>query len=255
MSKRVYINCPFKEKDEVKKAGAKFDVGEKKWYIPPNILGKIETFNRWEPNGRIYMNCPFNEKDRAKSKGAKWDKDVGNGIIFLVKRGTKILLNGYHQMMTATLATLHQNHGRESKLRSHRNMEIQKCLPRKINRVNDASDVDLRLLPRITSTMTIAQLSHELHYRDAQTNGTSNKNKEWFLQKLGLGSIWMTSTQAKMLKFNHTPNVSSRMTISQLQNELMERIPSMTRAQMTGMRKDWYLERLCPGTVWITRSD
>ena len=96
------------------------------------------------------------------------------------------------------------------------------------------------------------QLNHEIHYRDPQITGTSNKNKKWFLDRLGVGSIWMTSHGAKILDLSNAPRVSSALTIAQLSHELLERIP--TQKGISGKNKEWFLERLCKGTVWITRQ-
>ena len=47
--KRVYLNCPFDEKDLCKGAGGRWDADAKKWYVPegedPN------RFKRWLPKG------------------------------------------------------------------------------------------------------------------------------------------------------------------------------------------------------------
>ncbi len=76
-NERIYINCPYGDKDEAKEVGARWDASEKKWYIPQTLLNQIERFNKWKPKGRVYLNCPYSDKDRAKSKGAKWDRAVG----------------------------------------------------------------------------------------------------------------------------------------------------------------------------------
>ncbi|RKZ52053.1 MAG: DNA primase, partial [Candidatus Parabeggiatoa sp. nov. 3] len=33
----IFLDCPYSEKDEAKKLGAKFDWAEKKWFIPPGL--------------------------------------------------------------------------------------------------------------------------------------------------------------------------------------------------------------------------
>ena len=43
-SDKLYINCPFSEKDEVKSLGAKWDANEKKWWIKPNMN---VVFKKW----------------------------------------------------------------------------------------------------------------------------------------------------------------------------------------------------------------
>jgi exodeoxyribonuclease VII large subunit len=43
----IFLDCPYSEKDEVKKLGAKFDWTAKKWFIPPEI--EIAPFAKWLP--------------------------------------------------------------------------------------------------------------------------------------------------------------------------------------------------------------
>ncbi len=45
--KPIFLECPFSEKDEAKKLGAKFDWTQKKWFIPPNL--EVEPFAKWLP--------------------------------------------------------------------------------------------------------------------------------------------------------------------------------------------------------------
>ena len=122
--------------------------------------------------------------------------------------------------------------------------------PSKKRKPFKASCINLRILPRINASLTVAQLSHELHYRDPHITGTSNKNKQWFLERLGSGSIWMTSNDVKSLDLNNVPRVSSAMSIDELCAELVERDPRQTG--MSGQSKDWFLSQLCTGTIWIT---
>ena len=43
----IFLDCPYSEKDEAKKLGAKFDWAEKKWFIPPGL--ETEPFTKWLP--------------------------------------------------------------------------------------------------------------------------------------------------------------------------------------------------------------
>ena len=49
--KRVYLNCPFDEKDLCKGAGGRWDPDMRMWYVPkgddPNM------FKRWLPKNKI----------------------------------------------------------------------------------------------------------------------------------------------------------------------------------------------------------
>ena len=44
-----YLDCPFDEKDECKKLGAKWDPSVKKWYVPDGL--DIQLFAKWFEDG------------------------------------------------------------------------------------------------------------------------------------------------------------------------------------------------------------
>ena len=46
-TKRFYIECPYAEKDKAKELGAKWDIDERKWYIPQDIDRNL--FKKWWP--------------------------------------------------------------------------------------------------------------------------------------------------------------------------------------------------------------
>ena len=46
---KTYIDCPFAEKDDAKKLGARWDPGLKKWFIPPGMA--LNSFRKWLPAG------------------------------------------------------------------------------------------------------------------------------------------------------------------------------------------------------------
>jgi antirestriction protein ArdC/phage/plasmid primase-like uncharacterized protein len=88
----TYINVPFKEKNEVKQLGGRWDRQQKSWYIPPGVDSTL--FDKWtQPTGaageaeslvldkdprnnqdRIYLAVPYGERGAAKAAGALWDK-------------------------------------------------------------------------------------------------------------------------------------------------------------------------------------
>lgn len=96
-SERQYINVPFKEKDEAKDLGARWDRAEKSWYVPAGVDAK--QFEKWNKPaeqaqsaekgtqttqdsqqmveagaGRKYLAVPYEERGEAKEAGARWDK-------------------------------------------------------------------------------------------------------------------------------------------------------------------------------------
>ena len=95
-NKKKYIDVAFKDKDEAKERGAKWDRFKTSWYIPSGV--NQELFSKWtgeseitkpvvkEPKlsdlkvdadqERIFLAVPFEKKEEAKEAGAKWDKTV-----------------------------------------------------------------------------------------------------------------------------------------------------------------------------------
>lgn len=94
IEERIYLTVPYKEKDQAKALGAKWDGKEKSWYAPADT--NLEPLQKWvisdnqqaevtqqttympEPTSdeKTYLAVPFSEKDDAKVLGAKWDKEA-----------------------------------------------------------------------------------------------------------------------------------------------------------------------------------
>lgn len=91
-TQREYINVPYKEKEEAKALGAKWDRKQQSWYVPSNI--DLSLFDKWKnvagtdteghglKNGdqealkgeRQYLAVPYTERAEARAAGALWDK-------------------------------------------------------------------------------------------------------------------------------------------------------------------------------------
>ncbi len=97
---RTYIHVPYREKDEAKSLGARWDRQKQSWYVPPGVDAAI--FTKWaqqpdqgavqapvqaEANkelaqdqkaaqARVYLAVPYGERGAAKVAGAQWDKAV-----------------------------------------------------------------------------------------------------------------------------------------------------------------------------------
>ena len=95
---RTYLNVPYKEKDEAKALGARWDRKEQAWYVPPGV--DMAPFAKWAQGAsqavaeartadapaqgpsagqkatqeRIYLAVPYGERAAAKAAGAAWDK-------------------------------------------------------------------------------------------------------------------------------------------------------------------------------------
>jgi len=46
----TYLDVPFKEKDQAKALGARWDGASKKWYVPSDLESQLDQFQRWLPN-------------------------------------------------------------------------------------------------------------------------------------------------------------------------------------------------------------
>ena len=87
---RIYLNCPYDDKDECKSLGGRWDGDVRKWYITDEMAS--EPFAQWmdgaEPSAsvgktqaeeegeRTYLNCPFDDKEECKALGGRWDGDA-----------------------------------------------------------------------------------------------------------------------------------------------------------------------------------
>ncbi|VTU46125.1 DNA primase TraC (plasmid) [Variovorax sp. SRS16] len=96
---RDFINVPFKERNEAKALGAKWDRAEQSWYVPASV--DLTAFSKWEKglastavvgsasaqaagadperksaNKRQYLAVPYGERELAKQAGALWDRAV-----------------------------------------------------------------------------------------------------------------------------------------------------------------------------------
>ena len=85
---KVYLIVDFKDKDEVKDLGGKWDPIKKQWWVFKSNF-KICIFNRWynpklqkeidekERRNRIYLDINFRLRDMAKKVvQAQWEPDV-----------------------------------------------------------------------------------------------------------------------------------------------------------------------------------
>ncbi|MBK1718143.1 strawberry notch C-terminal domain-containing protein [Thiocystis violacea] len=90
---RIYIDVAYREKDAAKALGAKWDRGQRSWYIPSGV--DAEPFARWSrtvpmpspgpaiaqpprhsaPAGadRLYLAVPYAQRGDAKAAGCRWD--------------------------------------------------------------------------------------------------------------------------------------------------------------------------------------
>jgi len=76
---KIYLDIPFKLKDQLKIYNIKWCLKSKKWYIYNNneneekINSLINEYN--EKNKKNYVRIPFELKDEVKTSGALWSKN------------------------------------------------------------------------------------------------------------------------------------------------------------------------------------
>ena len=64
---RVYLTCPYEEKDVVKKLGAYWDADKRQWYVPDHL--ELHDFDRWLPER-------FTAKVVQDDAEAEFDNDI-----------------------------------------------------------------------------------------------------------------------------------------------------------------------------------
>jgi hypothetical protein len=64
---KIYIDIPFKLKDQAKTLGAKFDGEKKSWYI--------ENESQLPPFEKVYLFILYKDKDKVKELGCAWSKE------------------------------------------------------------------------------------------------------------------------------------------------------------------------------------
>jgi len=96
LQEKTFIAVPFKQKEEAKALGAKWDRQEQSWYVPANI--DLSNFSKWmqgastdtqnvakitqkPEQNRQYLAVPYGEHVAAKAAGALWDKAVKSWYI------------------------------------------------------------------------------------------------------------------------------------------------------------------------------
>ena len=90
---KTYLQVPYKEKNQAKELGAKWDRGKQSWYVPAAV--DLAAFAKWvqavkalksaqsesvpaeaTPTDRQYLAVPYTERAIAKGAGALWDKEA-----------------------------------------------------------------------------------------------------------------------------------------------------------------------------------
>ena len=67
----TWLEVPFKERNEAKSLGARWNAQRVQWYAPANT--DLTHLRPWLKT-RIYLQCPSDNHDDALQRGAKWDR-------------------------------------------------------------------------------------------------------------------------------------------------------------------------------------
>ena len=67
---RVYLECPYHEKDVVKELGARWDTTERRWYVSSGT--NLEPLKPWIKQ-RIYLRCSTADEGTIENLGATFD--------------------------------------------------------------------------------------------------------------------------------------------------------------------------------------
>jgi len=104
---KIYLEVPFKLKDDIKRLGGKWDNEVKKWYLNNNNKNIEEIENileNYKPskttfNEKIYIYLPFKFKDEARKKynGIQFDKEVKQWFIYDNNINKDDIINTYHK--------------------------------------------------------------------------------------------------------------------------------------------------------------
>jgi antirestriction protein ArdC/phage/plasmid primase-like uncharacterized protein len=93
-NQNTYINVPFKEKEDAKGLGAKWDRQQQSWYVPAGV--ELAPFAKWQSSqsesikldikpdadsGKTFLAVPYGERGLAKSAGALWDKSAKSWFV------------------------------------------------------------------------------------------------------------------------------------------------------------------------------
>lgn len=96
---KIYLEVPYKEKDQVKALGAKWDKQTSHWCVPQGT--DLTPFNQWPvttpTTSKRYLAVPYEERNEAKAAGAKWDKQQSAWFINMGKDDA--LLEKCHQWL------------------------------------------------------------------------------------------------------------------------------------------------------------
>lgn len=76
MKKRVYVKCPYQEKEQAKALGARWDAYNKLWYFDNGI--SLDLIEKWQPNSSdivVKEQAPLSRLSRLEQ--AQYYRSIG----------------------------------------------------------------------------------------------------------------------------------------------------------------------------------
>ena len=76
--RRIYLSCPFDEKDECKRLGGKWDNDRRRWYVPPHLSPM--PFCRWmDDQQRQLVETYYDKGEKVDEEQVYEDEDTEDG--------------------------------------------------------------------------------------------------------------------------------------------------------------------------------
>lgn len=107
----VYLDCPFKEKDEAKRLGARFDGGRKQWFVPAGL--DLAPFRRWLPPD-FQPTAEISKHERESENIAEQEDGAGQSLSNLLAniRATLLTHHGSDYWVRAEVVNISGSHHR-----------------------------------------------------------------------------------------------------------------------------------------------
>lgn len=217
------------------------------------LLNELEVGSIWQVHRQEYVSA----KAAKNASTMKKEEPSNKTVKFVTKGGTTASSSDHRKAPTAKKAC-------KSSIKEKVSSTTRAPVPATVNpkgkspkklppklAIRPPSSKQLMNLPRVTSALTIAQLSYELMNRHPQTKGTSSKPKAWFISLLGENSIWTTSADLP-ISIKYARQVSKDLTVQELKHEIMTRLPN-TKG-LSKKTKAELLQLTGEGSIWITHD-
>jgi hypothetical protein len=227
-----------------------FSAKSKDWLLNELEVGSIWQFHRHEHTSTKMMKKALCSKTKKEDSTKKTVKSVAKEVSSSnsTEKKKSDAVSSKEGISFTTAGALEHSTGNQKGVRSKKQLATKRAYRTPIR---TPMSNELMSLPRVTSAMTVAQLSHELMKRHPETKGTSGKPKQWFLSLLGENSVWTTNPDIK-ISLEHARLVSKDLTVKQLVHEIMTRMPD-TKG-LSKKTKQELMTLAVEGSIWMTHD-